>query len=234
MRSCQRFFALDFILFWISYLLCVIRNMEKICSACKEKKNINNFHLAKGVPLSRCKCCINKANKEWYNKNKHKKIEYNRQWAENNKDLARAYKRKYYYKNSDKMNETSTAWRKRNKDKHVKNVVRSTKKRYKNDLLFRLAHLIRRNVQRVTNAIKKDKELCSLEYLGCSLEEFKLHIESLWLEGMCWDNHGEWHIDHKIPLSWFIKNSDDPWKANHYLNLQPLWAEDNLQKGSSI
>lgn len=201
---------------------------------CKEKKDINDFHFSKGLPKARCKCCINKVNKEWYIQNKDKKIQYSKQWAENNKDKDRSYKRKYYRKNSDKMNVASSAWREQNKEKHVQNVIKSTRKRYKNDVLFRLAFLVRRGVARVTNAVKQDKELRSLEYLGCSLEEFKSHIESLWSEGMSWDNHGEWHIDHKIPLSWFIKNSDDPWKANHYLNLQPLWAEDNLRKSSSI
>lgn len=34
-------------------------------------------------------------------------------------------------------------------------------------------------------------------------EEFKNHIENLFLEGMSWDNHGEWHIDHIIPVSRF-------------------------------
>lgn len=132
------------------------------------------------------------------------------------------------------MNKTSAEWAKQNREKHVRHVVASTRKRYKNDLLFRLAHLVRSGIKRVTDAVKKDKELRSLEYLGCSLEEFKAHIESLWSEGMSWDNHGKWHIDHKIPLNWFIKNSDNPWEANHYSNLQPLWAEDNLRKGSSI
>jgi len=238
--------------------------MKKICLLCKEEKNVNDFHVRNGKPLARCKCCVNKINKDWYNQNIEKKIQYNKkwlennkgkskackkqwavnnkdkiklynnQWVENNKDKAKAYKRKYYYKNSEKMNEVSTEWRKKNKEKHVQNVIKSTKKRYKNDLLFRLANLVRNGIHRVTNAVKKDKKLRSLEYLGCSLEQFKSHIESLWKEGMTWDNHGEWHIDHKIPLSWFVKNSNNPWEANHYLNLQPLWADDNLKKGAAI
>lgn len=208
--------------------------MKKICLICKEEKNEEDFHFRKGKPLARCKCCINKTNREWYTKNAEKKIEYSKQWSDNNQNKARSYKRKYYYKNSEKMNETSIEWSKNNKERHVQHVVKSTKKRYKNDVMFRLAHHVRRGVQRVADAVKKEKELRSLEYLGCSLEEFKLHIESLWVEGMSWNNHGEWHIDHKIPLSWFIKNSDNPWEANHYLNLQPLWAEDNFRKGSSI
>lgn len=208
--------------------------MKKICSLCKEEKNITDFHVRKGKPLARCKFCINKINREWYTKNSEKKIAYSKQWVENNQNIARSYRRKYYYKNSAKMNETSTEWRKKNKEKHVQNVMKSNRNRYRNDVLFRLAKHVRRGVQRVTNAVKKDRELRSLEYLGCSLEEFKSYIESLWTEGMNWDNHGEWHIDHKIPLSWFIKNSNNPWEANHYLNLQPLWATDNFKKGSSI
>jgi hypothetical protein len=50
---------------------------------------------------------------------------------------------------------------------------------------------------------------------------------------MSWDNHGEWHIDHIIPLS-SAKNESDLYKLFHYTNLQPLWAFDNLSKGNKI
>jgi hypothetical protein len=48
---------------------------------------------------------------------------------------------------------------------------------------------------------------------------------------MCWDNQGKWHIDHIIPLS-SGKTEDDIIKLCHYTNLQPLWAIDNMKKGS--
>ena len=48
---------------------------------------------------------------------------------------------------------------------------------------------------------------------------------------MSWSNFGECHIDHKIPISWG-KTEDDIIKLNHYKNLQPLWAEENLSKGN--
>lgn len=69
--------------------------------------------------------------------------------------------------------------------------------------------------------------------IGISFLEFKSYIESKFLEGMCWEKRGEWHIDHIVPLS-TAKNEDDVIKLCHYTNLQPLWAKDNLKKGSKI
>lgn len=59
---------------------------------------------------------------------------------------------------------------------------------------------------------------------------------------MTWDNHGrgcngkgleEWHIDHIKPCASFdLSKSKEQLKCFNYKNLQPLWAEDNLSKGS--
>lgn len=69
------------------------------------------------------------------------------------------------------------------------------------------------------------------EILGCSFEFFKEYIESMFVEGMTWYNHGEWHLDHKIPISW-SETEEDLIKLNHYTNFQPLWSHDNLSKGN--
>lgn len=69
------------------------------------------------------------------------------------------------------------------------------------------------------------------EILGIDFEGFKLYIENLFIEGMTWENFGKWHLDHKIPISWG-KTEDEIIRLNHYTNLQPLWAEDNLSKGN--
>ena len=52
-------------------------------------------------------------------------------------------------------------------------------------------------------------------------------------EGMCWENHGSWHIDHKKPISKF-KEGTSPKIVNSLCNLQPLWAEENLSKGNKF
>ena len=56
-------------------------------------------------------------------------------------------------------------------------------------------------------------------------------VESKFKQGMTWQNHGKWHIDHIVPLYKFDPTKyEDIKKANHYSNLQPLWAEENLKK----
>ena len=71
------------------------------------------------------------------------------------------------------------------------------------------------------------------KYVGCSLEEFRNYIQSLFTEGMTWENYREWHFDHKKPLCRFdLTKEREVKKAWHWSNLQPLWAIDNLIKGS--
>jgi hypothetical protein len=49
---------------------------------------------------------------------------------------------------------------------------------------------------------------------------------------MTWENHGSWHIDHRIPICSFdLKEEEEQKKCFHYTNLQPLWAAENLSKG---
>ena len=46
---------------------------------------------------------------------------------------------------------------------------------------------------------------------------------------MTWSNYGEWHLDHKVPISW-AKSEEEVYKLSHYTNFQPLWMNDNLSK----
>jgi len=84
----------------------------------------------------------------------------------------------------------------------------------------------------VRSALKSKKSKKSNEYLGCTIEEFKKHIEKQFLEGMTWDNHGEWHIDHIIPLKYQNPTIEEVMERLHYKNTQPLWASDNMAKGN--
>lgn len=69
--------------------------------------------------------------------------------------------------------------------------------------------------------------------LGCPWPDFKRHIESQFKKGMTWENYGKWHIDHRIPISSASCEKDIRFLV-HYMNLQPLWASDNLKKHASM
>ena len=62
-----------------------------------------------------------------------------------------------------------------------------------------LAGIVRK---RAYTALENDKEMSSIEYVGCNIETFKKHIEQQFTEGMSWENYGEWQINHKIQLKY--------------------------------
>lgn len=75
---------------------------------------------------------------------------------------------------------------------------------------------------------------------GCDIDYLMYHIQEQFTKGMSWDNHGrgnkgrkEWHIDHIRPCDSFdLRKPAQQRKCFHYSNLQPLWRDDNLTKGS--
>jgi hypothetical protein len=80
-----------------------------------------------------------------------------------------------------------------------------------------------------------EKSKRTQEIIGCSYEELKIHIEKQFTEGMTWDNYGMdgWHVDHIKPLAMAI-SQEEIISSNHYSNLQPMWALDNLKKGATF
>ena len=77
---------------------------------------------------------------------------------------------------------------------------------------------------------KKSKS--TMRYIGCTIKELRCHLESLFTDGMTWENYGSWHVDHIVPVSQFDHSKENSiHECWHYTNLQPLWAEDNLSKG---
>lgn len=97
----------------------------------------------------------------------------------------------------------------------------------------RLRTLIRNSFRR--RGLLKHTKTTAL--LGCSLVEFREHLERQFVDGMTWNNYGNgharWNIDHIVPLSSFDLTSEDEQRAAfHYTNCQPLWALDNMRKAN--
>lgn len=73
------------------------------------------------------------------------------------------------------------------------------------------------------------------QFLGCSIDELRVHLERQFRDGMTWDNYGEWHIDHILPCAAFDHANDGEVRACwHFTNLRPLWAEENMSKHSRV
>lgn len=150
-------------------------------------------------------------------------------YAKKNKQKIRAAERKRYENNKEKISLYRSEWRKRNREKLNKYYA----DRRRNNPLYRLQVNVR---TRIGIFLKKGigKKLGSTMVLvGCSWGELMNHLESKFSPGMTWENYGEWHIDHIIPL-YEAKNSDDVMRLCNYNNLQPLWALDNLKKNKRL
>ncbi|AFC22715.1 hypothetical protein VchM-138_0036 [Vibrio phage vB_VchM-138] len=108
------------------------------------------------------------------------------------------------------------------------------KNKYATDLDFVLITACRNMIRRmINNGVGKNKP--TVDLLGYNHNNLRVHIESQFKDGMTWANYGEWHIDHIVPVSWWISQGiDDPSIINALDNLQPLWAADNLSKGAKI
>lgn len=118
----------------------------------------------------------------------------------------------------------------RDPQKHIRRGTRRAKVRYNTDPLYRMKQKLRWTLRDAFRRIRKNKPASTEKMLGCNFLQAKAHFESLFTEGMSWDNHGKWHIDHIRPVSSF--SDKELHLMNHISNLQPLWSEDNTAKGA--
>lgn len=126
-------------------------------------------------------------------------------------------------------------WLPRNKWKKYEGIKKNTRRKYQNtrrktDPLYKLAGSMRCLINQAFRIQNYKKDSQAREIIGCSFTELKKHLQLQFAEGMTWQNAGDWHIDHKLPLA-AATTKDELIKLNHYTNLQPLWAKDNLCKG---
>lgn len=108
------------------------------------------------------------------------------------------------------------------------------RRRRATDPSYKLAHKLRATISLAISA-----GIAAEALLGCSIPEFKSHIEAQFTEGMSWDNYGRghtcWQFDHTIPLASFnLTNPEEQKTALHFTNVKPMWARDNQAKGSKV
>lgn len=124
-----------------------------------------------------------------------------------------------------------------NKEHLIISRRKRNKERLLNDPLYKLSRNIRTLIRQSFKSKSFMKGSKTQFILGCSLNEFKQYIESMFEPWMNWDNYGNrngiatsinysWDIDHIIPIS-TATSEEDIIKLNHYTNLQPLCSYVN-------
>lgn len=74
-----------------------------------------------------------------------------------------------------------------------------------------------------------------LELLGMPWERFTRYVERRFKPGMTWQNIGEWHLDHRLPVNAFsLRRHEERAMCCFYRNLAPMWAEENRKKNGSF
>ena len=122
----------------------------------------------------------------------------------------------------------------KNNKAHINSYNRAWEKnRRKIDPMFSIKKNLRNRVWAALKGLSKSDK--TLELLGCRVEELKKHLENKFEDGMDWNNYGVWHVDHIIPCANFdLSNPEQQKICFHYTNLQPMWGEKNIQKGSRL
>lgn len=96
------------------------------------------------------------------------------------------------------------------------------------DIQYKMRYKLRTMLKNLLRLAKREKEKRTTEYVTYTHEELRTHIESLWKQGMTWENTKEWHIHHIRPCSSFDLTDDNQIKECMALNnLTPLWAQEH-------
>lgn len=117
----------------------------------------------------------------------------------------------------------------RAKQEEKKSKRRAWKKNYMNSSESRrIERATRARVHSATTG-----KTASISGMPFAVEQLRDHLQSMFSDGMNWDNYGKWHIDHIKPCSLFKQDDMTEFKECWSLqNLQPMWASDNIKKGN--
>ena len=162
------------------------------------------------------------SDKKYYINNREKRLKYFSEWQKKNKE----YRKEYYNK-----------WRKENIEKWRESKRNYEKTRKANDPLYKLIANFRTAIYQVLKENNLNKNGHYFEILKYTPEELIQHLESQFTDGMNWENYGDWHVDHKLPITYF--NISEPgdeefmkcWSLD---NLQPMWGEENIKKSNKV
>jgi hypothetical protein len=220
--------------------------LTKTCLKCRENLPLESFNFSIKKENKRqpnCRNCMKISakiyNKTYKEKDPEKVKESKARWRNSHKEETRISSKLYRYKNKDIIKVKNQEYDARNRGK----IGERRKNRYHTNINHKLGECLRaRGRIAIKSQLKgenKKKAGSFVRDLGCSIDFLIAYLEAHFNPGMTWGNWGEgpgkWHIDHIVPLAWFdLTNREQFLSACNYTNLQPLWEEENLKKGSKV
>lgn len=172
--------------------------------------------------------------RRWYYAHKKLAHEASRNWAKNHPEKRKEIARNWAKSNLEKTRPVRQKWHQKNRIK-----IRDQKRirvgfRKQTDINFKILELQRTRLWKALKGISKSRATKIL--LGCSLDRLRRHLENQFRSGMAWKNYGPvWHVDHIRPCASFdLTDPEQQKQCFHYSNLQPLFAGENLRKGSNV
>jgi len=164
------------------------------------------------------------ATKKYFSKpeTKERLKENHKNWSEKNREYLTEYHKQWRSENVDK-------WRKTKRD-----YERNRKAR---DPLYKLISNFRTAIYQVLKESNVEKNKHYFDILQYTPEQLILHLELQFKDTMSWDNYGDWHVDHKLPITHFnIQEMGDSefmscWSLD---NLQPMWGDENIKKSNKL
>jgi hypothetical protein len=188
---------------------------SKKCTICNILKNDEDF--AKNQ--NQCKQCkreyyqkdkerIKLKTKNRYENNKSLILDNQKQYYQENKENRIKYQKQYSLENKDKVQQHSKQYYQENKEKIKYRVKKWIKNKYQNDEEFRLQTKLNLQIIKYLRQNQNINKLPSI--LGYNVNDFIKKVGS--------PKKNE-DIDHKIPISWFKKETP----------ISIIWNLENLQ-----
>jgi len=153
---------------------------------------------------------------------KKRKSENHKNWAEKNKEHLSKYIKEYRENNVDKIRQIKRDYERNRKAR---------------DPLYKLISNFRTAIYQVLKESNVEKNKHYFDILKYTPEQLITHLELKFKDTMTWDNYGEWHVDHKLPITHFnIQEMGDSefmkcWSLD---NLQPMWGDENIKKSNKL
>lgn len=206
---------------------------SKTCTECKINKPLECYAKRKRNKYGldpKCKDCRNAFNTAYRKANDKEVKAARKRHYHSNIDKMRVEKRVYCAAHREEKTTYDIEYRRENAEP-IARYKREWEADRRDDPVFKIKRNLRRRVHHVLKGTLKTAH--TFELIGCTPEEFKVYIESLWQPGMSWENYGPrgWHVDHiKECFRFDLTDSAQQKECFHYSNQRPLWAKDNLSR----